>query len=137
MLILTTSGLAALFVAATNMAPFQALVTYAAAEEIARLIAIALLFRYWALAPRTIVLIIASAFATLEISNAFFPEQYASLEAQTAPFALLAAFEFGFGLLLHGALTLLALWLIRRAGYWAAFPVLTLVHSAWNFLMGA
>ena len=136
-LIVAASGLAVLVVTATNMVQFQALVVYAAAEETARCAAIALLFRYWTLAPRTIVLIIASAFGTLEISNAFFPDRYASVEAQTAPFALLAAFEFGFGFLLHGALTLLALWLIRRAGYWAALPILGVTHSMWNLMMGA
>ncbi|KAA5802436.1 hypothetical protein F1654_11495 [Alkalicaulis satelles] len=110
-------------------------ITFAFFEEIARACALCVIAREVAAPIKPSAVKIGIAFGALEISNAFFPERYASIEAQTSPFALLAAFEFGFGFLLHAALALLMLWIRRRAGWAPAIIATIVVHVGWNVLL--
>lgn len=114
-----------------------ALIFYALIEESARVVALFYASKQHALRFWTTVWSVGAGFAIVEISNAFFPDQYSSEEARNAPFALLAAFEFLFGFLLHGGLTAVMLALKRRFGWVLGFAATLGLHVLWNVALGA
>ncbi|MGX6646431.1 hypothetical protein ACWCOP_00640 [Maricaulaceae bacterium MS644] len=114
-----------------------ALLFYAATEEGVRFTALRYAAGRQALKFWTIVWSVGAGFAVVEISNAFFPDQYRSEEAKAAPFALLAAFEFLFGLLIHGSLTAVMLALSKRIGWIIGVATALGLHVLWNAAMGA
>lgn len=115
----------------------SSLVYFVIVEEVARAAALRYGLRQKRFTFWTTVIVIAAGFAVVEISNAFFPEQYASVEARNAPFALLAAFEFIFGFLLHSILTAVMLALKQRIGWIVGFGGAFALHWLWNGALGA
>ena len=135
-LVAATSWIASLS-AGSLAALVPLVVVYAIAEEIARIGAVLIFAARAQFSIRETAVLTGIGFGLLEISNAFFPERYASVEAQTSPFWLLAGFEFGFGFLLHAALTVMLLTTQRRMGWLAAFAFVCTVHAGWNALLQA
>jgi len=115
--------------------PVSGIVAFAFAEELARFLALFVVASQLPLNRRTVIITIGASFGLLEISNAFFPENYASLEAQTSPFWLLAGFEFIFGFLFHSALTWIAALVRDRSSSALAFILTWTIHTAWNALL--
>jgi len=89
--ILTASFLSALISNALSVpGPYFA----ALFEELARVLLVLIAIHKFNFRKKVIILIIGSSIGVLEITNAFFPENYATIESQNAPFLLLAFFEF-------------------------------------------
>ena len=114
---------------------FVVVVLFAAAEELVRGAATQVALKRLRLGLWVCAFHVGLAFGILEISNALFPDRYASQEAREAPFLLLAIFEFLFGFLLHASLTAIMYLTINRVGLVVAILVMTALHSTVNALL--
>lgn len=104
----------------------------AIAEESARLLSIYFIMKHWHFFGFRLALIVGISFGALEVSNAFFPDNYISLEGRSAPFILLASLEFITGFILHFLITTGVIFLVNRIGIWAAFITASMLHASWN-----